>query len=71
LRSFFENIRWKILEIWRNHNWILHHDVPTHASLKATVFVTNKNMVIVFHPLYSLNLAPCDFTLFRKLKTKL
>jgi hypothetical protein len=28
-------------------------------------------MVIVPHPPYSLYLAPCDFTLFPKLKTKL
>jgi hypothetical protein len=28
-------------------------------------------MVIVSHPPYSLDLAPCDFTLFPKLKMKL
>jgi hypothetical protein len=33
--------------------------------------VTNNNMVIVPHPLYSLDLAPWDFTLFPKLKMKL
>jgi hypothetical protein len=38
-------------------------------SLKTTEFVTN-NMIIVLHPPYSLDLAPCDFALFPKLKMK-
>jgi hypothetical protein len=43
-----------------------------HMPLKTTDFVTNNNnMVIVSHPLYSLDLAPCDSTLFPKLKMKL
>jgi hypothetical protein len=56
-----------------NHNWLLHHNnMPAHISLKTTVFVTNNNMVIVPHPRYSLDLAPCcDFALFPKLKMKL
>jgi histone-lysine N-methyltransferase SETMAR len=44
--------------------------VPAHMSLKATEFVTN-NMVIISHPPYSLDLGPCDFALFPKLKLKL
>jgi hypothetical protein len=40
-------------------------------SLKTTEFVTNNNMVIVPHPPYSLDSAPCDFTLFPELKMKL
>jgi transposase len=62
----------KELELWHNHNWFLHHDnVPAHTSLKTTESVTNNNMVIVPHPPYSPDLAPCDFTLFPKLKMKL
>jgi hypothetical protein len=38
--------------------------------LKTTEFVTNNNMVIIPHPLYSLDLAR-DFLLFPKLKMKL
>jgi hypothetical protein len=34
-------------------------------------FVTNNNMVIIPHPPYSLDFAPCDFALFPKLKMKL
>jgi transposase len=35
-----------------------------------TEFVTNNNMVIVPHPPYSPDLAPCDLILFPKMKTK-
>jgi transposase len=66
-----ENVRQKRRELWHNHNWLLHHDnVPAHTSLKTTKFVTNNNMVIVSHPPYSPDLAPCDFALFPKLKMK-
>jgi hypothetical protein len=65
-------VRRKRTELWRNHNWLLHHDnALAHMSLKTTEFVTNNNMVIVPHTPYSLDLAPCDFTLFPKLKMKL
>jgi hypothetical protein len=40
-------------------------------SLKTTEFVTNSNMVIVPHPLYSLDLGLCDSALFPKFKMKL
>jgi hypothetical protein len=39
--------------------------------LKTTEFVTNSNVVIVPHRPYLPDLAPCDFTLFPKLKMKL
>jgi hypothetical protein len=65
-------MRQKRPELWHNHNWLQHHNnVPTHMSLKTTEFVTNSNMVIIPHPPYLLDLAPCDFTLFPKLKMKL
>jgi transposase len=72
LRCLRENVqKKKTLELWHNHNWLLHHDnAPAHTSLKTTEFVTNNNMVIVPHPPYSLDLAPCDFALFPKLKMK-
>jgi histone-lysine N-methyltransferase SETMAR len=62
----------KRVELWRKYNGLLLHDnVPAHMSLKTTEFVTNNNMAIVPHPPYSLDLAPCDFALFPKLKMKL
>jgi hypothetical protein len=39
--------------------------------LETTEFVANNNMVIVPHPPYLPDLAPCDFALFPKLKMKL
>jgi histone-lysine N-methyltransferase SETMAR len=49
-----------------------HHDnAPAHTTVKTTEFVTNSNMIIVPHPPYSLDLVPCDFALFPKLKMKL
>jgi hypothetical protein len=71
LRRLRENVRRKRTKLWRNHNWLLHHDdAPAHTSLKTTEFGTNNNMVIVLHPPYSTDLAPCDFALFPKLKMK-
>jgi hypothetical protein len=62
----------KRLELWRNHNWLLHHDnTLAHTSLKTTEFVTNNNLVVVPHPSYSPDLALCDFPLFPTLKMKL
>jgi hypothetical protein len=72
LRRLRENVPRKGLELWPNHNWLLHHDnAPAHTFLKTTEFVTNNNMVIGSRPPYSLDLAPCDFALFPKLKMKL
>jgi transposase len=48
-----------------------HANAPAHTSMKTTEFLTNNNMVIVPHPPYSPDLAPCDFALFPKLKMKL
>jgi hypothetical protein len=65
LRLSRENVRRKRPEIWRNQNWLLHHDnAPALTSLKTTEFVTNNNMVIVPHPPYSPDLAPCDYAFF-------
>jgi histone-lysine N-methyltransferase SETMAR len=71
LRHLRENVRRKRPELWHSHNWRLHHDAPTHMPLKTREFVTNNNIIIVPRPRYSPDLAPCDFTLFPKLKMKL
>jgi histone-lysine N-methyltransferase SETMAR len=70
LRRLRENVRRKGPELCRNY-WILHHDnALTHTSLKTIKLVTN-NKVMVPHPPYSPDIAPCDFALFPKLKMKL
>jgi hypothetical protein len=48
---------------------LLHYDnAPAQTSLKTTEFVTDNNVVIIPHPPYSPDLAPCDFVLFPILK---
>jgi histone-lysine N-methyltransferase SETMAR len=72
LRHLRENGWRQRPELWCKHKLFLHHDnAPSHKSLKTTEFVTNSNMVIIPHPPYSPDLAPCDFNLFPKLKMKL
>ncbi|UYV60772.1 hypothetical protein LAZ67_1002251 [Cordylochernes scorpioides] len=54
MRNLREAIRQKRLDLWKNKNWLLHHDnAPAHTSLL---------------PPYSPDLALCDFFLFPKLK---
>jgi histone-lysine N-methyltransferase SETMAR len=72
LRRLRENVQRKRPELWYDHHWFLNYNnKPTQTSLKNTQFVTNNNMVITPHPPYSPDLAPCDFSLFPKLKMKL
>jgi hypothetical protein len=45
LRLLRENMQQKGLELWCNHNWLLHHNIAhAHMSLKTTEFVTNSNI---------------------------
>ena len=46
-------------------------NVPAYAALLTRRFLTDNNRTVVPHPPYSLDLAPCDFFLFPKLKMKL
>jgi len=51
---------------------VLHHDnVPAHTALSIREFLAKKNIPVLPHPPYSPDLAPCDFCLFPKLKSKL
>jgi len=53
-------------------DWMLHHDnVPAHTALSIREFLVKKNIPVLPHPPYSPDLAPCDFYLFCKLKSKL
>jgi hypothetical protein len=52
-------------------NWLLHHDnAPSHFFFTREFFTKN-NMTVVPHPPYSPDLAPCDLSLFPRLKIKL
>jgi len=53
-------------------DWVLHHDnAPAHTSLSIREFLAKKNIPALPDPPYSPDLAPCNFFLFPKLKSKL
>ena len=64
-------VRRKRPEKWPN-SWILHHDnAPTHSSFVVRQYLAKHNIPTLQHPPYSPDLAPNDFWLFPRLKTKL
>ena len=64
-------MRHKRPEMWKNGDWLLHHDnVPAHILL-VREFLTKNNMTTVPHTAYSPDLAPCDFCVFPKMKLRL
>ncbi|UYV63278.1 hypothetical protein LAZ67_2003639 [Cordylochernes scorpioides] len=69
MRNLREAIRQKRPDLWKNKNWLLHHDnAPAHTSLLVRDFLAKNNTLMMPQPLYSSDLAPCDFFLFPKLK---
>jgi histone-lysine N-methyltransferase SETMAR len=58
-------------ELWLD-KLILHHgNAPAHDALRVREFLANKSIIKMEYPLYSPDLAPCNFWLFRKLKNAL
>jgi hypothetical protein len=58
-------------ELWPDA-WILHHDnAPAHDMLAVWEFLAKKSILKLDHPMYSPDLAPCNFWLLPKLKTTL
>jgi histone-lysine N-methyltransferase SETMAR len=51
--------------------WLLHDNWPAHTSQVAMAAATHFGFEILPHPPFSPDLAPSDFYLFPKLKTKL
>jgi len=52
-----ENVMRKRPEMWKNRDWLLHHDnEPAHTSL-VREFLTKNNMTTLPHPAYSPDLA--------------
>ncbi|UYV82490.1 hypothetical protein LAZ67_21002496 [Cordylochernes scorpioides] len=69
MRNLREAIRQKRPDLWKNKNWLLHHDnVPAHTSFLVRDFLAKNNALMMPQPSYSPDLAPCDFFLFPKLK---
>ncbi|UYV63933.1 hypothetical protein LAZ67_2006053 [Cordylochernes scorpioides] len=69
MRNLREAIRQKRPDLWKNKNWLLHHDnAPAHTSLLVRDFLAKNNTLMMLQPPYSPDLAPCNFFLFPKLK---
>ena len=49
---------------------LLHDNTPSHTSLIVRQFLAWDQVCVLNHPPYSPDLAPCDFSLFPKLKLK-
>ena len=58
--------------LWEVHTWTLHHDDdPAHRALNIHQFLAERNIATLEHPLYSPNVALCDFFLFPNIKSVL
>ena len=59
-------------QLWATGNWQLHHNnLPTHVSRLMLSFLVKHQITQVTQPLYSPDLAPCNFWVFPKLKSPL
>jgi len=73
-KDVLEWLRKRVQRVRRDiaDDWVLQHDnAPVHTALSIWEFLTKKNIPVLPHPPYSPDLAPCDFYLFPKLKSKL
>jgi hypothetical protein len=66
LRRLLENARRLRTELWRQKNWLLHHNnALSHTSFLTREFFTKSNMTTIPHSPYSSDLAPCDLSVSR------
>jgi histone-lysine N-methyltransferase SETMAR len=72
LQRLRDPIRRKRPHKWSSGTWLLHHDnAPCHAALSVREFLAKHSILVVPHPPYSSDLAPCDFFFFPRLKSTL
>ena len=72
LTTLRERVRRRRPDMWKNASWILHHDnAPAHNALSVKRYLLKNNIPVMEHPPYTLDLAPCDFFLFPKIKSAL
>ena len=66
-KSIDQRLCRKRLALFKSGQWYFHEDnTPVHNSILVTDYLTKMGIKTVPHPLYSPNLAPCDFLLFPK-----
>ena len=62
LTCLVNKVRQKRKASWAGKTWILHHDnAPAHTALSVKQFLVSKEITTLRYPLYSPNLAPCNF----------
>ena len=72
LRELSKRFRQKRPALFKSGQWHFHQDnTPVHNSILVTDYLTKMGIKTVPQPLYSPELAPCDFWLYLKLKEKL
>ena len=50
-------------QLWETKSWLLHHDnAPADNALSIWQFLAENNINMLEQPLYSTELAPCDFS---------
>ncbi|UYV66476.1 hypothetical protein LAZ67_4001822 [Cordylochernes scorpioides] len=60
MRNLREAIRQKRPDLWKNKNWLLHHDnAPAHTSLLVRDLLAKNKTLMMPQPPYSPDLAPC------------
>ena len=58
--------------MWKDASWILNHDnAPAHNALSVKRYLAKNNIPLMEYPRYSPDLAPCNFSLFPKIKSAL
>ena len=69
LREFRKGFRRKRPALFKSGQWHFHQDnAPINDSILVTDYLTKMSIKTVPHPLYSPELAPCDFCLLPKLR---
>lgn len=72
LTKLREWVRKRRPDLWENNSWLLHQDnAPAHNAISVRQFLANKRITVLEHSPYFLDLAPCDFYLFPKVKSAL
>jgi len=73
-KDVLERLRKRVQRVQRDiaDDWVLQKDnAPANTALSIREFLAKKNIPVLPHLPYSPDLAPCDFCLFPKLKSKL
>jgi [histone H3]-lysine36 N-dimethyltransferase SETMAR len=72
LKRLRNAIRRKRPDLWATQDWMLLHDnAPAHRSVIVQQYLAKHSVTVLPQPPYSPDLAPCDFSLFPRMKDAL